>query len=97
MKNRPIIQNTRLMTTIWDKMLAEDEVNYSRIFKKKIKRLFKESNPTATIVEWVKPPRRVTYPTGIKGIYGAFKAEATGYKTKIMIADYDEVSGFSVR
>ena len=66
-------------------------------FKTKIEGLFKEANPSATIAGWTKAPKWYTYPTGLRGVSGYFKAEAPGYRTKVMIAEYDDDFGYSIR
>jgi hypothetical protein len=59
-----------------------------KAFKKKAEALFFKKNPTAT-VEWVKTPKLVTFPTGVKEFYGTFAATAPGFKPKLMIATGD--------
>ena len=50
-----------------------------KAFKKNAERIFLKRNPTAAI-EWVKAPKLVTFPTGIKEFYGTFAATAPGFK-----------------
>lgn len=65
-------------------------------FKKKIESMFAEGNPNATM-KWTKAPKWYTYPTGVKGISGDFKAEAPEYRTRVMLAEYDDKFGYSIR
>jgi hypothetical protein len=59
-----------------------------RVAKDRIEKRFQKDNPGVAI-EWVKPLRIVTYPTGWRGWLGTFRASAPGYRTRIMIADCD--------
>lgn len=58
-------------------------------FKSKAQALFLKANPTATISGWTYGPKRVTWPTGRKGIAGRFFATAPGFRPKQIMADWD--------
>jgi hypothetical protein len=61
--------------------------------------MFRTANPdvaaTATIT-WVKPLRKVTYPTGYVGMMGSFVAKAPGFRTRTMHVDCN-VNGYDMR
>ncbi len=63
-----------------------------RKFQSNAERIFLKGNPTAVITSWVRKPQWVTYPTGLKGIWGTFHAVADGYKPRVLIADWDAAS-----
>jgi hypothetical protein len=44
---------------------------------------------TGTTVEWVEPLRRITYPTGLRGIYGRVRVSAPGWKAQTMTVTSD--------
>ena len=68
-----------------------------RQVKAKAEALLRKAHPDAVLtITWVQSPRRVTYPTGLKGIYGTMRVAAPGYRTRLMIADHD-ASGTMVR
>lgn len=66
-------------------------------FVKASEAAFIKNNPTALVVGWVKRPKHITYPTGLRGIYGTFQAVADGYKPSIMLAAWDQTGGLMVR
>lgn len=57
-------------------------------FKDRVTAAFYRANPTATI-EWL-TVWFATSPTGHKGWYGKFTAEAPGYRSKVMFASGDD-------
>jgi len=61
-----------------------------RQVKAQAERMLRTGYPDADLtLEWIKTPRRVTYPTGLKGIYGTLRVSAPGYRTRLMIVDND--------
>ena len=58
-------------------------------FQKKAKEAFLKKNPGATI-GWLKSPRMVTYPTGVKEWRWEFEAKQNGYRAETMIATGDD-------
>ena len=67
-----------------------------RAFQKHAEEMFRRSNPGASILAWVYSPRRVKYPTGLRGLYGRMQVTDGGVIGE-MVADYDEKTGWSVR
>ena len=66
-------------------------------FASKAEALFVRENPGAVLTGWVKRPKHINYRTGLRGVYGTFHAVAEGYKPRVMIADWDPISGMMVR
>jgi hypothetical protein len=66
-------------------------------FRIRAEHMFLRRHPSAVITGWITTPRRVVYPTGLRGLYGRFHAVADGYQPKVMIAEYDKETGFLVR
>jgi hypothetical protein len=69
-----------------------------REFRREAVRVFHKSNPDAHDVKitWVRSAA-VTFPTGYKGFTGAFTAESTGYRPRVMNASFVEGGGLLVR
>ena len=67
-----------------------------RTFQKHAEAMFRRSNPGAAIVAWVYGPRRVRYPTGLRGLYGRMRV-TDGEAIGEMVADWDDKTGWSVR
>ena len=66
-------------------------------FKNSVERIFLRANPGAKIGKWTMQPKKVKYPTGLKGIMGKFSVSATGFQTKEMIAEWDAITGWGIR
>lgn len=67
----------------WRKQMTAKE------FQKRAKEAFLRQNPDATI-GWLKAPRLVTFPTGVKEWQWSFYASAEGYRSREMTATGDD-------
>ncbi len=68
-------------------------------FKRQAEAGFRKANPdaVAAVIEWTFGPKRVEFPTGLKGFSGVFKVECPGFRGRTMVATATTETGLSVR
>jgi hypothetical protein len=70
-------------------------------FKRAAEAAFRRANPDADtvglVINWTHGPKRVTFPTGLKGYSGVGTAAAPGFRPKTIVASGTPDTGISVR
>lgn len=68
-------------------------------FRRQAESAFRAANADAAdaTIEWTFGPKRVTFPTGVTGFSGVFKASASGFRSRSCVASATPEFGIAVR